>query len=220
MGGSSKHSADKMKQLNVPVVFSTVGSDISEELSKSSYSTVSVDDALESKKMTEYLIGLGHKKIAILVEGNDEPSVVSLRLEGYKEALRKHGIKEDESLIRYVDRQIYAMHNGYDTTKALIESGAKFTALYCISDVLAFGALRALKDAGIRVPEDVSVAGFDGQELSEYCIPRLTTIKQPLDKISKETLKLLFNIIDKESGHKHMVLPGKLIEGESTRKKR
>ena len=218
MGGSNKHSAEKMKQLNVPVIFSTVGSDISDELSKSAYSTVSVDDALESKKMTEYLIGLGHKKIAILTEGNDVPSVVSLRLEGYKAALKEHGIKEDKNLIRFVDRQIYAIHNGYDTTKALIESGAKFTALYCISDVLAFGALRALKDAGLRVPEDVSVAGFDGQELSQYCIPRLTTIKQPLDKISKETMKLLFNIIDKESAHKHIVLPGKLVEGESTSK--
>ena len=107
-----------------------------------------------------------------------------------------------------------------DTTKALIDSGAKFTALYCISDVLAVGALRALKDSGIRVPEDVSVAGFDGQEIAQYCIPRLTTIKQPLDKISKETMKLLFNIIDKESGHKHIVLPGKLTEGESTSKLR
>ena len=216
MGGNSKHHAERMKQLKVPVVFSTVGSDISDGLSRSSYSTVSVDDTLESFKMTEYLIGLGHRKIAILAEGNDEPSVVRMRLEGYRKALKKHGIKEDKKLIRFVDRQIYAMHNGYDTTKALVESKVEFTALYCISDVLAVGALRALKDAGIRVPEDVSVAGFDGQELSEYCIPRLTTIRQPLDEISKETIKLLFDIIDKESNHKHIVLPAQLVEGEST----
>lgn len=216
MGGNSNHSADKMRQLKVPVVFSTVGSDISHGLSRSSYSTVSVDDTMESCKMTEYLISLGHKRIAILAEGNDEPSVVRMRLDGYLKALKKHGIKEDKKLIRFVDKQIYAMHNGYDTTKALLESDVKFTALYCISDVLAVGALRALKDGGIRVPEDVSVAGFDGQELSEYCIPRLTTIRQPLDEISKETIKLLFKIIDKESEHRHMVLPAQLVEGEST----
>ncbi len=219
MGGSSKHSSHKLKQLNVPVVFATVGSDISEKLSKNSYSTVSVDDKLESRKMTEYLIGLGHKKIAILSEGSDKPSIVKQRLEGYVEALEANGIKVDENLIRYVDRRIYSMENGYKTTKALIESGEEFTALYCISDVLAVGALRAFADAGIKVPEDVSVAGFDGQDISKFCVPRLTTLRQPLEDISRETMKLIFNIIDEESGHKHIVFPGELIVGESTAKR-
>ncbi|MBQ3795644.1 MAG: LacI family DNA-binding transcriptional regulator [Butyrivibrio sp.] len=217
LGGSAKHSADKMKQLNVPVIFATIGSDISDELSRNSYSTVSVDDALESRKMVEYLIGLGHKKIAILTEGNDEPSIVQLRLEGYIDALKKHDIEVDKSLIKYVDKRIYTMKNGYETTKALIDSGAKFTALFCISDVLAVGALRALADAGLKVPEDVSVAGFDGQELSEYTIPRLTTIKQPLSDISEETMSLLFDLIEEKRGHKHLVFPSELVVGQSTR---
>ncbi|MCR4758370.1 MAG: substrate-binding domain-containing protein, partial [Butyrivibrio sp.] len=161
-------------------------------------------------------IGLGHKKIAILSEGSDKPSIVKQRLEGYVEALEANGIKVDENLIRYVDRRIYSMENGYKTTMALIESGEKFTALYCISDVLAVGALRAFADAGIRVPEDVSVAGFDGQDISKFCVPRLTTLRQPLEDISRETMKLIFNIIDEESGHKHIVFPGELIVGEST----
>ena len=218
MGGSSKHSSQKVKQLNVPVVFATIGSDISEKLSKKEYSTISVDDFNESKKMVEYLIGLGHRKIAILSEGNDKPSIVKLRLEGYIEALKENGIEVNENLIRYVDQRIYSMENGYETTKALIESGEKFTALYCISDVLAVGALRAFADAGIRVPEDVSVAGFDGQDMARFCIPRLTTLKQPMEDISRETMKLIFDIIDGESGHKHITFPGVLIEGESTAK--
>lgn len=217
MGGSARHSAEKMKKLNVPVVFATIGSDISEGLSRNSYSTVSVDDALESRKMTEYLIGLGHKKIAILTEGNDSPSIVKQRLEGYMQALRDNNIPINDKLIRCVDKRIYSMRNGYDTTIKLIESGEKFTALYCISDVLALGALRALADKGIRVPEDVSVAGFDGQEMSQYCIPRLTTIRQPLYDISKETMRLIFDIIEGERGHRHIVFPGDLIEGESTK---
>ncbi len=218
MGGSAKHSSQKMKQLNVPVVFATIGSDISEKLSRSSYSTVTVDDALESRKMTEYLIGLGHKKIAILSEGSDKPSVVKLRLDGYIEALKANNIEVNENLIRCVDKKIYSMENGYKTTKALIESGEEFTALYCISDVLAVGALRAFADAGIRVPQDVSVAGFDGQDIANYCIPRLTTLKQPLEDISRRTMKLIFDIIDGESGHRHITFPGELIVGESTRK--
>ena len=218
MGGAAKHSAEKIKQLSVPVVFATIGSDIADDLSRNEYSTVSVDDEKESFKVVEYLIGLGHKKIAILTEGSDTPSIVKLRLKGYLGALEKHGIKPDEKLIRYVDRRIYTFSNGYDTTMALIESGEKFTALYCISDVLAVGALRALADSGIKVPEDVSVVGYDGQEIAEYCVPRLTTLRQPMVDISKEAMKLLFSIIDKESGHKHIVFPGELIIGESTRK--
>ncbi len=218
MGGSAKHPAEKMKQLNVPIVFATIGSDISEDFNRNAYSTVSVDDEKESFKMVEHLINLGHKNIAIMAEGSDQPSVVQLRLKGYLKALKANDIKVDDKLIRYVDKRIYTMENGYDATKALIDSGEKFTALYCISDVLAVGALRAFADAGIRVPEDVSVAGFDGQELSQFCIPRLTTIRQPLVDISKETIRLIFDIIDKESGHRHIIFPGELIEGESTRK--
>lgn len=219
MGGSSRHSSSKIKQLNVPVVFATIGSEVSEKLSKKEYSTVSVDDLLESRKMTEYLIGLGHKKIAILSEGSDKPSIVKLRLEGYIEALKENGIEINENLIRLVDKRIYSMENGYQTTKALIESGEEFSALYCISDVLAVGALRAFADAGIRVPEDVSVAGFDGQDIARFCVPRLTTVRQPLEDISKATMKLLFDIIDGESGHRHITFPCELIEGESTRRK-
>lgn len=218
MGGSAKHPADKMKQIGVPIVFATIGSDISEDFNRNSYSTVSVDDEKESFKMVSHLIEMGHKKIAIMAEGSDTPSVVQLRLKGYLKALKAAGIKVNNNLIRYVDQRIYTMANGYDTAKALIESGETFTALYCISDVLAIGALRAFADAGLKVPEDVSVAGFDGQELSQYCIPRLTTIRQPLVDISKETIRLIFDIIDKESGHRHIIFPGELIEGESTRK--
>ena len=218
MGGAAKHSADKIKQLNVPVVFTTIGSDIADDLSRNDYSTVTVDDEKESFKVMEYLIGLGHKKIAIITEGSDTPSIVQLRLKGYCDALKKHDIKVDKNLIRYVDQRIYTFANGYDTTRALIESGEKFTAIYCISDVLAVGALRALADAGIDVPGDVSVVGFDGQEIAEYCVPRLTTLRQPKVDIAKEAMTLLFNIIDKESGHKHIVFPGELVVGESTRK--
>lgn len=218
MGGSTKHSSEKVKQLNVPVVFATIGSDISDDLNRNAYSTVSVDDAFESRKITEYLIGLGHKKIAIMAEGSDTPSIVRLRLEGYLEALKDNNIEVNDKLIRYVDKRIYTMQNGYDTARALLDSGEEFTALYCVSDVLAIGALRAFADAGVRVPEDVSLAGFDGQELASYCVPRLTTIRQPMGDISKETMKLLFDIIDGESRHKHIVFPGELIEGESTRR--
>ena len=206
-----------MNQLNIPVIFATIGSDISDELSINAYSTVSIDDVQESRKMVEYLISLGHRKIAILTEGNNESSIVKLRFDGYCDALRRNNIEIDDRLIKYVDKRIYTMKNGYETTKTLIESGVKFTALFCISDVLAMGALRAFADAGIRVPEDVSVAGFDGQEMSQFTVPRLTTIRQPLSDISEETMRLIFDLIEEKRGHKHLTFPGELIKAESTK---
>ena len=73
-----------------------------------------------------------------------------------------------------------------------------FTALYATSDTLAIGACRALKEAGIRVPEDCSVAGFDGMDAGEFYIPSITTIRQPVEEIAQASAKLLFDMIKKE----------------------
>ena len=222
LGGGYRHSSEKLKALNVPLIFSTIGSPVSSKISKAEYSTIAVDDKLESSKMVEYLISLGHKKIAIMTEGSEKMSVGQLRLQGYEDALAAHNIEADEDLIRYVDKDMdhYSLENGYKTTKALLESGVKFTALYCVSDMLAFGACRAIIDAGYKIPEDISVAGFDGLNMSNYYSPRITTIKQPLDEISRETVKILFDIIEGESGHQHIYFPGELVEAESTAPKK
>ena len=222
LGGGFRHSADKLKQLNVPVIFATIGSPVSDEISRATYSTVAVDDQLESRHMVEYLLGLGHRRIAIITEGSEEPSVGQLRLQGYMDALKAHGIPVEDDLIRFVDKNLehYSMKNGYETTLKLVEDKVPFTALFCISDRLAIGACRALAESGIRIPEQVSVAGFDGLEMGRYYTPRLTTISQPLDMIARETIRLLFDIIAGESTHQHIIFPAELIEGESTGKVR
>ena len=219
LGGYFSHSLEKLEKMTVPFVFGTVGAP-PENISKARYSDVTVDDFKESKKITEYLIDLGHNDIAFLGAEPGDLSIGKLRLEGYMDALKEHKIPEKEELIRSITAvgDIYSMENGYQATKQLLESGANFTAIYAIADSLAIGALRALMDAGLKVPEDVSVAGYDGIELGDFYAPRLTTLRQPVEEMALETVKLLFHIISGKEEHQHIVFSGELLVKESTAK--
>ena len=218
LGGLFSHSEEKLKKLNVPFVFSTAGS-IPENISKNQYSNLCVDDYKESMKMVDYLIGLGHRRIAIIVAEPYEESIGQLRLEGYIDALKKNGIQPDSALVFQTSDEIshFSMENGYCTTKRLVESGVDFTALYAVSDVLAIGATRALLESGRKVPDDVSVAGYDGIDVSGYISPSLTTIRQPVEAMAKDTVKLLFDIIAGKKDHQHITYEAELLERESTK---
>jgi LacI family transcriptional regulator len=95
-----------------------------------------------------------------------------------------------------------------------------FSALFAATDELAIGAVRVLRDEGLRVPEDISVVGFDDIEITDYLIPRLTTIRQPLDDIGEQTALTLHKLINGSRGTgADMILPYKLIIRESTARK-
>ena len=91
--------------------------------------------------------------------------------------------------------EYYSYANGYENMKELLESGTNVTAVFAISDVLAIGACRAIKDAGLRIPEDISVVGYDGIDIGKYYNPSLTTLKQPVIEISRASSDLLFDMI-------------------------
>lgn len=219
LGGLFSHSEEKLKKLSVPFVFSTAGS-IPEHISRKQYSSISVDDRRESAKMVEYLIEQGHTKIAILVAEALEESVGRLRLDGYCDALKAHGIEVNPQLICQTRDELshFSMENGYLSAKKLLERGEAFTALYAVADALAIGALRALYEAGLRVPEDISLAGYDGIDMACYTVPSLTTIRQPVEEMAKDTTRLLFDIIAKKAKHQHITYEAELLVRESTAK--
>lgn len=198
-------------------MFSTVGS-ILESINKNSYSSISVDDRRESARMVDYLIGLGHTRIAILIAEAEEQSIGKLRLEGYCDSLKAHGIALNPRLVCQTDDGLghFSMENGYRTTKKLLESKEPFTALYAVADALAIGALRALHEAGMEVPGDVSIAGYDGIDMANYTVPSLTTMHQPVEEMAKATTKLLFNIIAGRAEHQHITYKAELVIKEST----
>ena len=218
LGGLFSHSDEKLKKLNVPFVFSTAGS-IPENISKNQYSNIGVDDRKESARMVDYLIRLGHRNIAIVVAEAEEESIGKLRLEGYYDALQAHNIPVNPKLIYQTRDDVghFSMENGYLTAKKLIESEEQFSAVYAVADALAIGAIRALLEAGLRVPDDVSVAGYDGIDVSGYISPSLTTIRQPVEEMAKDTVKLLFDIIAGKKDHQHITYEAELLERESTK---
>ena len=218
LGGLSSHTEEKLKQLTVPFVISTV--DVG-ELAEG-YAFVAVDNEKESRKLVNYLFDNGHRRIAILAAAKDDASIGLLRLNGYRQALKEHGIPYDEELVRWTHDDAcystYTMENGYVLAKELLESGKDFTCIYAVSDSMAVGACKALFDAGKRIPEDYSVAGYDGLPLAAFYEPSITTIRQPRTEMAEATIRLLFDLIKKRPVEKRQIFEAELVEGRSTRR--
>jgi DNA-binding LacI/PurR family transcriptional regulator len=214
LGGNFVHSDEQLKQLHVPFVFSTVGTNET----RTWYSNVSVDDRAEACKAVSYLIDQGHRNIAIVTEGSSIPSVGQLRYEGYRDALEKHGLKLNPKLVMEVTEGIerYSMANGYEATRRLIHSREDFTAIFCVADVFAIGACRAVLESGKRIPEDVSIVGYDGIDIGNYYNPKLTTISQPVEKMAEASITLLFDLIDKKRKPMNIIMPAELVIRESS----
>ena len=218
LGGYFLHSEERIHKLTVPYIFSTIGTAVPEHISPALYSSVSVDDRRESYLMTAYLLQQGHRNIAILSAETEINSIGQLRLEGYTQALKEKGIPVNENLIRRVEDDVehYSMENGYLTTRSLLASGEPFTAIFATADILAVGACRALVEAGVRIPEDVSVTGFDGIDMAEYYNPSITTMKQPVKDMAKTTARLLFDMIAGRKGYEHILFSAELAVRESS----
>lgn len=220
LGGNFAHPEELQRRLTVPFVISTIGQ--MEKAGGYIGGSVSVDNRKESFKIVDYLCSLGHRRIAVLTSAEDDESIGKLRLDGYRQALENRGIAFDPSLVVYMEPEIdrYSLASGYRMTKKLLEAGARFSALYATADTLALGACRALKEAGVEVPADCSVAGFDGLDAGKYYIPSLTTLEQPVEEIAEATVRHLFQLIRKKEKPRRLFFEGKLVVRESTQEYR
>lgn len=135
--------------------------------------SICYDYQLGTAAAMDHLIGLGHRKIAFITPVYDR-NIVNDRLEYYKQALRKHKIR---FLARWVAECRNERRAAYEATRRLFENNPDITALFSFNDYMAVAAIRALKDMGLRVPEDVAVVGFDDIEEVSYIDPPLTTIR-------------------------------------------
>lgn len=217
LGGFYEKNKTRLKQIHIPFVLCTIAA--RESLEDCVYSYFAIDDYHESYKVTDYLCKLGHKKIAILAATKDDCSIGALRLQGYKKALEDNNIEVDEGLISYMETTIptYSMENGYSAMKRLFERKADFTAVYCISDMQAIGACKAIFRRGKKIPDDYSVAGFDGLIDTYYYEPSITTIKQPVREIGKASINALIEMIKTKKSVPGKVYDGELLVRESTR---
>ena len=217
LGGYFVHTKDKLNQLDLPCVIAAVG-DI-DDSSTAICSSVHVDDVKESYRIVDYLCRAGHKRIALLAASEDDKSISALRLEGYRRALQDNGLPVCDELINYTSpgQEAYTFERGYRGMKELLEQKADCTAVFAISDVIAMGACRALKEAGKNVPEDYSVVGFDGLDMGAYYIPTITTIRQPVVAMAEAAAEILFDAIGKNGPIVHRIFEGELLVRESSR---
>ena len=171
-----------------------------------------------SRIAVKYLHELGHTRIAHIPGSDDEnnwPS--SERKSGYKKAMEELGLKINARYIASSGN--YDVKGGYNSMKELLSLERRPTAVFVASDKMAIGAIDAIKDAGLRVPEDISIIGFDDIELAQYVTPKLTTIKQDGELIGKTAIDLLVKEIDSKTKiAENVIVPVELIERESCKR--
>ena len=213
LGGNMEHFLSGFAKIEIPCVL--VSSNAS-NLPFYNLSSVSTDDRLAAKCAMDALIELGHRRFAIVGGDRDTSDTGRLRFEGCLESCSEHGIDFDRDK-DYIGVR-FSYQDGYDATCLLLKNKREFTALFAAADVMAIGAIRALKDNGLRVPEDVSVVGFDGLTLSSFLVPKLSTVEQSVRKMAVRSGEILLDCIENEGKARHETVPFALRLRESTRK--
>jgi len=162
---------------------------------------------------TEYLIKLGHKRIGFIT-GSMDLGAANERLEGYKSALRTNHIPEDPNLIY---EGTFFQPDGYAGTTTLLELQDAPTAIFASNDVMAMGAMDAVRSRGLHVPEDISIIGFDDIPQAALIRPALTTVRQPLEQMGRVATQMLLDLLKKsELDVEQINLPTELIIRGST----
>ena len=178
-------------------------------------SAVIIDNVHAASQAVEKLTSLGHRQIG-LVLGSPNLYTTNQRLTGYLNALNEAGIKPTEEYIRYGD---YTMDGGYQAVLDLLKLKNRPTALFVTNFEMTLGTMLALQHNGVRVPEDLSVIGFDKLELFGEIFPNLTLIRQPQLSIGRESANLMLNMLSNEEsgGCRIVTLTTELTEGSSVR---
>ncbi len=198
------HLADQFPIVQCPEYFPDV--DISH---------VSIDNYKAACHAVHYLTSLGHRRIA-LITSNDAYLSMSRRFQGYKAELEKAGIPFDPTLVQYTGEG-YHFSNGVKAVHSLMALPEPPTAVFCVSDILALGALRGALDMGYRVPEELAVIGFDDVEYATMFKPHITTVRMPCYDLGASAMEILWGKMNGAPAAPHeLVLDFELVIRDST----
>lgn len=199
-----------LKKINIPIV--VVAREIGEDLP-----SVHINNIEESYRAVEYLIEAGHRQLAMISGTLTDKESGAYRLQGFKQALKDHGLDYKEELVVEGD---FKLESGYRAMQKILkyssESEAPITAVFTASDEMGVGAIKAIKASGREVPSDISVIGFDNNIISLATDPELTTISQPEEKLGYKAMEMLYKIMQgEELDQQRIYLPCHLIERDS-----
>ncbi|MGJ7096388.1 LacI family DNA-binding transcriptional regulator [Vibrio hannami] len=174
---------------------------------------VNIDNELAGYIATLHLLQLGHVNIGHIKGHANQPDAYQ-RFEGYKRAMKEAGIQPNRRLIKNGD---FSSAKAYKlTTELLNDPKAKVTAIFAANDLSAYGVIKAIHDHGLKVPDDISVIGFDDLPTSQYFTPGLTTLRQPIEEIGTVAAHSILNFLSGER-HDDKLPPIDLIVRESTK---
>lgn len=183
------------------------------------FDSVTLDDEAAAWRATQYLLELGHRRIA-LISGPPEEDCVQDRLRGYQRALDTAGFPLDPALVLAGD---WSATSGHDAVMQLAQEGQVPTAVLALNDRMALGAIRAARDLGLAVPDQLAVMGIDDMPLASYFDPPLTTMRQDMFAIGREAARLLVGAVrrqGKSEPRQHVRLPAELVVRRSTAMRR
>lgn len=210
----TRYKDNKFAQLGAPCVVLTA--DLP-EVNDTIYSSVKINDEKEAYKGTKYLIEMGHTRIGVFYNPvKDTPDY--FRFKGYRKALEESGIPYDENLVGRISVNSGVGYRGaFLAMKQLMQANSDMTALFAFSDIYAVGAAKAVEMLGKKIPDNISIIGFDGIEATEYYSPAIDTIYQPVKEMAETTISLLHSMINGEQGQ-HIEYEAAIIKRDSVRR--
>ena len=208
LGSRLDERSEAVRAIGVPVVFATVDA---RHIGLENASSVCIDDRAATRAMMDRILAAGHRRVAVFGGSREGDDIFAHRYQGAMDSLRAHGIHYDPQ--EYVLSR-FSLEGGYESARRFFETHRDVTAVLTMSDMMARGAVRALNEMGLRVPQDVSVAGFDGTVMARYYVPSIASVSQPTEEIARRSVELLCEML--EGGEaRHETVDYSLVEGES-----
>jgi len=202
---TDEHIQRLHEQLTIPIVV------LNRNMPGQCFHSVSFEQEAAVTIMMDHLFENGHREIACITGHMANPTGKA-RLNGYKNSLQAASIGFKNELVKH---GAYDMKSGYQACNELLNEGITFTAIVAFNDCMALGALKALTEAGIKVPEQVSITGIDNDPVSEFFTPRLTTVGLPITEMTKQAIELAITLCDETKPTHSYQYKGQLIERES-----
>jgi LacI family transcriptional regulator len=182
---------DYIDSLGLPLVL------VDYELPRRRVSSVLIDNRKGGHEATLHLLQAGHKDIGFIGGDLEHPSIAE-RFAAFKETLLENEVPVNDDLI-VVDEKDTQLHNGYGATKKMLANGGRPTAIFAANDAMAIGCMRYLRHAGIKVPEDIAVVGFDDVDMGSHVEPRLTTVRVFKEEMGKLAVQRLVEVFKTKS---------------------